>query len=80
MMTATATAKTLRLLKDQFPEISKWKTILNSSLRENVTQVVPPPEILPSNLENLLEPFLHDIKRNKKSYLVLIRGSYQMDT
>ena len=78
MMTATATEKTLRILKDQFPEINKWRTILNSPLRENVTIVVPPPEMLSSKVENLLEPFLNDIILNKKVYLVLVRGKIKL--
>ena len=74
MMTATATTKTLRVLKEQFPEITKWRTILNSPLRENVTLVVPPPEILSSKVEILLEPFIKEIKENRKRFLILVRG------
>ena len=74
MMTATATARTLRVLKEQFPEIQKWKTILNSPLRENVTLVVPPPSMLSPKVEILLEPFIEDMKVNRKSYLILVRG------
>ena len=74
MMTATATSTTIRLLQSQLPEIRNWKNILLSPLRKNVTFIVPPPEILPSNIEALLAPFLKDMKLNNTTYLIIVRG------
>jgi hypothetical protein len=74
MMTATATSKTLRVLKEQFPEIRKWTTILHSPMRENVTMVVPLPDVLATKVEILLEPFIKEIKDNRKRFLILVRG------
>ena len=74
MMTATATSTTIRLLQSQLPEIRNWKNILLSPLRKNVTFIVPPPEILPSNIEVLLAPFLKDMKLNNTTYLIIVRG------
>ena len=76
MMTATATSKTIRILKDLFPEIKNWVDMLNSPARENVTLVVPPPDILSSNLETLLEPFMRFSRDEGKRFLVLVRGLY----
>ena len=76
MMTATATSKTIQILKEQFPEVKKWTNILNSPLRENVTLIVPPPSILPSRIEALLEPFMKLIKEYGKVFLVLVRGKF----
>jgi len=58
MMTATATSKTMRILKDQFPEIKSWTNILTSPARDNVTLLVPPPKILSTNIELMLDPFM----------------------
>ena len=73
MMTATATSKTIRILKNQLPEITKWKNLLSSPMRNNVVMVVPPPEILSSKVEVLLEPFIKEMKNNK-CFLVIVRG------
>ena len=74
MMTATATSKTVSVLKERFPEIRKWTNITTSPARDNVTLVVPPPRILPSNLENMLEPFMLLSRDEGKSLLILVRG------
>ena len=76
MMTATATIRTMRILKEQLPEVTKWTNILISPLRDNVCIVVPPPQILPSQVESLLWPFVRDIKENGKRYLILVRGDH----
>ena len=78
LLTATATQKTLRILKDQFPEVSKWKTILNLPVRKNVTIVVPPPEIVSTKFEKTLSPFVTSMKRSQETFLVLVRGTYQL--
>ena len=74
LMTATATSRTIRLLQNQLPEVTKWKNMLTSSLRDNVVMLVPPPEVLSANVEVLLEPFVDDMMQNNKFYLVLVRG------
>ena len=74
MMTATATKKTMRVLQDQFPEISQWKTILNLPIRKNVTILVPPPEIVSPKFETTLAPFITSMKDENLTYLILVRG------
>ena len=74
MMTATATKKTLRDLQDQFPEVTKWKNILNLPVRKNVTLIVPPTEIVSSKFEETLAPFVHRMKVFKETYLIIVRG------
>lgn len=73
-MTATATKKTLRILTDQFPEVVKWKTILNLPIRSNATILVPPPELVSSKFEKTLVPFVESMKTKKETFLVLVRG------
>ena len=76
LMTATATSKTIRLLLDQMPEIRKWKMILNSPLREGISIMVPPPEILSPKFEVSLQPFVTRMKMHGEVYLILVRGIY----
>ena len=76
MMTATATSKTMRILKSQFPEIKKWINILNSPARKNITIIVPPPKILSSSVDTLLEPFMRLSRDEGKYILKLVRGKY----
>ena len=73
LMTATATTRTVRVLKNQFPEINTWKTILNLPKRENVTILVPPPEDISPHFETVLEPFVQRMK-DGETYLILVRG------
>ena len=75
LMTATASATTLRLLQNQFPEIRKWQNLLNPPLRDNVTLVIPPPKILSSSPDVLLAPFIADMNSGRV-YLVIVRGKY----
>ena len=74
LMTATATQKTIRVLKSQLPEISKWRNLIHSPLRTNCVNIVPPPEILSSKLEVLLAPFVKDMRIHNTTYLILVRG------
>ena len=74
LMTATATKRTMRVLQDQFPEVAKWKLILNMPLRKNVTILVPPPELLSASFEAILSPFLDRMKLMNETYLILVRG------
>ena len=73
IMTATATMKTRRLLLSQIPEVHNWKNLLSPPLRDNVLLVIPPPDLLSSNMSVLLAPFVNDMIQNKKIYLVLVR-------
>ena len=79
MMTATATPTTLRILQNQFPEISKWKNLLNPPLRENVSVIVPPTDIISPKMEIALVPFIFDMKEHQKVYLVIVRGKIIKD-
>ena len=74
MMTATATKKTIRILKDQLPEVSKWTTILNPPSRQNVTILVPPVEVISPKFEVILAPFVKMMKNERQSFLVIVRG------
>ena len=74
MMTATASKKTMRVLQDQFPEVSSWKLLLNLPLRENVTILVPPPDIISPKYERTLAPFITSMKEEQKTYLIIVRG------
>ena len=74
MMTATATKKTIRILKDQLPEISKWTMILNPPIRKNVTILVPPVEIISPKFETILTPFIQEMILERKTFLILVRG------
>ena len=73
-MTATASQKTIRILKGQFPEISNWELILYLPLRENVTILTPPSDIIPSDFTVILAPFVERMKLDGETYLVLVRG------
>ena len=74
MMTATATKLTMRVLKDQFPEVSNWKMILNPPIRTNVTLLVPPVETISPKFETTLAPFIKSMQQDNKTYLILVRG------
>ena len=80
LMTATATNKTMRVLQDQFPEVSKWKHVLHLPLRKNVTILVPPPEIVSPSYARTLEPFVTSMKQDKKVYLIIVRGNTILKT
>ena len=74
LMTATASSKTIRLLMDQLPEVKKWNFILNSPIREGITIVVPPPEVISPKFEVALQPFVSRMKLQGEIYLILVRG------
>ena len=74
MMTATATRKTIRVLKDQLPEISKWTMMLKPPNRKNVTILVPPVQTISTNFQTTLAPIIHTIKLEGKTTLILVRG------
>ena len=76
MMTATATRKTIRILKDQLPEISKWKMVLNLPIRNNVTILIPPVESISPKFETTLAPFIKTMKKEGKTFLILVRGKF----
>ena len=70
----TATKLTMRVLKDQFPEVSNWKMILNPPIRTNVTLLVPPVETISPKFETTLAPFIQSMQQDNKTYLILVRG------
>ena len=72
MMTATATKKTMRVLQDQFPEVSQWKLELNLPLRKNVTLIVPPPDLVSPRFERTLAPFIVSMKQEQKTLLIIV--------
>ena len=74
LMSATATKKTMRVLQNQFPEVTKWKMVLNLPLRRNVTILVPPPEMISTKFETILIPFVTSMKQDNETYLILVRG------
>ena len=73
-MTATASKKTVRILKDQFPEISNWELILNVPVRDDVTILTPPSDQVSPDFTVTLAPFLKRIKENDETFLFLVRG------
>ena len=74
ILMTTATTRTVRILKNQFPEVNTWRTMLNLPYRENVTILVPPSEEIPSRFETILEPFISRMK-DDETYLILVRGN-----
>ena len=76
-MTATATSKTIRVLMDQLPERKNWEVILNNPMRDNVTIVVPTPDMISSKYEEALAPFIGRINKKRENYLILVRGKVQ---
>ena len=74
LMTATATKKTIRILQSQFPEVLKWKMILNHPMRTNISLIVPSTDVVSKKLEDTLAPFITRMKIYNESYLVLVRG------
>ena len=76
LMTATATNKTMRVLQDQFPELTNWKHVLHLPFRKNVTLLVPPPEIVSPNFARTLLPFITSMKQDHKVYLIIVRGNF----
>ena len=79
LMTATATTKTMRVLQDQFPEVSRWKLVLNLPLRKNITILVPPPEIVSPNYARTLIPFIASMNQDQKIHLIIVRGKFFMN-
>ena len=76
LMTATATARTVRLLMSELPEVRKWKFIFNSPMRKDITIVIPHPDVVSAKFEVALMPFVARMKLNKETYLILVRGKY----
>ena len=74
LQTATASCRTMRMLQDEFPEISTWKKILNVPFRSNITIVVPPPSRIPSRYQDILEPFIRRILDFQEPHLIIVRS------
>jgi len=75
LMTATASKKTICILKEQFPEVSKWKTILNLPVRDNVTILTPPSNVISFDYVKIVTPFIHRMIFENETYLILVRGT-----
>ena len=74
LQTATATCRTVRLLQEEFPEISKWRQILNVPFRANITIIAPPPHAISSKFKVTLEPFVIRMLDNGESHLIIVRS------
>ena len=74
MQTATASCKTVRTLQSEFPEIRSWLKILNVPYRPNISLIIPPPEIIPSRYQDLLDPFVKRIVEFGENHLILVRS------
>ena len=74
LQTATATSKSVRLLQDQFPEITNWRKFLKVPIRENVTFIAPPPSVISSKFQDTLEPFIRRMLDFGETHLVLVRS------
>ena len=74
LQTATASSKTIRLIEDEFPEISTWTKILNVPFRSNVSIIIPPSKCLPSNYRDTLAPFVTRIRDYGESHLFIVRS------
>ena len=74
LQTATATSRTLRLLEAEFPEVIKWNKILNVPFRPNISIIVPPPAVLPSQYQDLLAPFVRRITDYQEPHLIIVRS------
>ena len=74
LQTATASCKTVRILQEQFPEITSWKKITNVPFRSNVTLVVPPPHSISSKFQDVLEPFIMRMVNFGEVHLIVVRS------
>ena len=74
LMTATASQNTVKILKGQFPEISNWELILNLPVRDDVTILTPPSDVVPSDFVTILSPFVKRMKEHGETHLILVRG------
>ena len=75
LITATASQRTIRILKEQFPEIIKWHMMLNLPIRNNVTILTPPSDVVSSDYTVTLAPFVTRMKTSEDTILILVRGT-----
>ena len=74
LQTATASSKTVRILKEEFPEISTWNSITNVPFRSNISIIIPPPCDISSRFQVILEPFVRRMVDFGENHLVLVRS------
>ena len=74
LQTATASLKTVCILKEEFPEIKKWKILASVPFRRNVTFIAPPPSAISSKFQDVLEPFIERIVDYDECHLILVRS------
>ena len=74
IQSATLSAKSIRILEEEFPEVHKWTKILNTPYRSNIAIIVPPPKILPSNYQDLLAPYIRRIIDEDETFLFIVRS------
>ena len=74
LQTATATSRSVQLLQEEFPEITRWKKIINNPFRSNITLIIPPPHTISSKYQNTLEPFIKRMLEFGENHLILVRS------
>ena len=74
LQTATASMKTVSILKEEFPEVKKWKIVANVPFRASVSIIAPPPSAISSKFQDVLEPFIERIVDFDECYLILVRS------
>ena len=72
-------SRTVRLLIDELSEVKKWNLILNSPLREGVTIVIPPTELVSLKFEVSLEPLILRMRQGE-IYLVMLQRKVLRET
>lgn len=74
LQTATASFKTVTMLKAEFPEIKNWRQVSSVPYRDNVVIIVPPPSLVSSKFQHTLEPFITQIMDHDETHLILVRS------
>ena len=74
LQTATATSKTVRMLQEEFPEVSNWNKIVEVPFRQNISVIIPHPKNISSKFQVTLEPFITCIVDFGESHLILVRS------
>ena len=74
LQTATCSSKSVRILKEEFPEIDKWNNIINVPFRTNISIIIPPPSDISSKYQVTLEPFVRRMEDFGENHLVLVRS------
>ena len=74
LQTATATCKTIRVLEEEFPEVKNWSRIIHLPYRQNISIIIPPPNLLPSRFQSILAPFVKRIIDFEEPHLIITRS------